>query len=61
MANLVKIKDINKVFAYFRYKTGTSLDAAKTTGILRNSITWYIRDLRAMGVLVSVGWLLTLR
>lgn len=42
-------KDITKVLAYFRYKVATTLDAALDLGMLRNSITWYVRDLEAMG------------
>ena len=44
-------KDITKVLAYFRYKVATTLDAALDLGMLRNSITWYVRDLEEMGLL----------
>jgi hypothetical protein len=44
-AKIRREKDISKVLDYFRYKVGTSLDCALGTGILRNSITWYIKDL----------------
>lgn len=47
-------KDITKVFEYFRYKTGTTLDCMLATGVLRNSITWYVRDLERMGELQAV-------
>lgn len=43
------IKDICKVWEYFRYKDGTTLDAAKATGVLRNSITWYVAQLIEQG------------
>jgi hypothetical protein len=48
-------KDICKVLDYFRYKVGTTLDCAIATGILRNSITWYIADLIDEGLLQSIG------
>lgn len=44
-------KDIAKVLDFFRYKTGTTLDAMIHTGILRNSITWYVDDLIKMDLL----------
>lgn len=44
-------KDIEKVFQYFRYNVGTSLDCATATGILRNSITYYISCLIELGLL----------
>lgn len=47
-------KDSLKVLEYFRYTTGTSLDCAKATGILRNSITWYIAMLEKMQLLEVV-------
>ena len=47
-------KDITKVLAYFRYKVATTLDAALDLGMLRNSITWYVRDLEAMGLLQAI-------
>ena len=47
-------KDICKILAYFRYKTATTLDAMLATGVLRNSITWYVRDLERLGELQSV-------
>lgn len=48
-------KDICKVLGYFQYKVGTTLDCALATGILRNSITWYIADLIDEGLLQSIG------
>lgn len=47
-------KDLCKVFDYFRYKVGTSLDCALDLGILRNSITWYIDELEKLGELQAV-------
>lgn len=47
-------KDIEKICAYFRYKTATTLEAAKNTGILRNSITWYVDTLTKLGLLQIV-------
>ena len=48
-------KDIDKVLKYFRYTTGTTLDAMLATGVLRNSITWYVRDLEKLGLLQAVA------
>jgi len=48
-------KDIDKVLEYFRYTTGTTLDAMLDTGILRNSITWYVRDLEKLGLLQAIA------
>lgn len=50
-AKIVEISDLAKVLMYYQYKTGTSLDAALNLGILRNSITYYIRDLENLGLL----------
>ena len=47
-------KDIEKVLDYFRYTTGTTLDCMFATGILRNSITWYIHDLERLGLLQAI-------
>lgn len=47
-------KDITKVLNYFRYTTGTTLDCMIATGVLRNSITYYVRDLENIGVLQAV-------
>ena len=54
-AKIAKEKDICKVLDYFRYKVGTTLDCAIATGILRNSITWYVQDLIDEGMLQSIG------
>ena len=47
-------KDIDKVFEYFRYTTGTTLDCAIATGVLRNSITYYVADLENLDMLKVV-------
>ncbi len=46
-----KTKDIELVMYFFQYNIGTSLDCAFATGILRNSITYYISDLIDLGLL----------
>lgn len=46
--------DLSKVLDYFRYTTGTTLDCMFSTGILRNSITYYVRDLEALGLLQAI-------
>ena len=46
--------DLSKVLDYFRYKVGTTLDCMFATGILRNSITFYVRDLEVMGLLQAI-------
>lgn len=53
-AKVTNSKDITKVLDYFRYKVGTTLDAALELALLRNSVTWYVRDLEAMGVLRAI-------
>lgn len=47
-------KDLCKILDYFRYKVGTTLDAALATGILRNSITWYVAYLENAGLLQPI-------
>ena len=49
-----KTKDLERVLQFFHYKVGTSLDCALSTGILRNSITWYICDLERLGLLQAI-------
>lgn len=51
---VTKEKDIVIIFEYFRYTIGTTLDAAKATNILRNSITYYVRDLERAGLLKAI-------
>lgn len=48
-------KDIEKVLDYFRYTTGTTLDAMFATGVLRNSVTWYVRELEGLGLLQAIA------
>lgn len=52
--NVQNPKDLNKVLEYFRYTVGTTLDCFFATGVLRNCITWYVRDLENMGVLQAI-------
>lgn len=47
-------KDLCKILDYFRYTTGSTLDAALATGILRNSITWYVAYLENAGLLQPI-------
>ena len=54
VANVQAQKDFAKLIEYFRYKTATTLDAMFDTGILRNSITWYVADAEKLGVLQAV-------
>lgn len=54
LAKIQREKDICKVLDYFRYKVGTSLDVALQTGILRNSVTWYIAQLEELGELQAI-------
>lgn len=54
LAKIQQEKDICKVLDFFRYKVGTSLDAALSTGILRNSVTWYIAQLEELGELQAI-------
>lgn len=53
-AKVTKFKDITKVLDYFRYKVGTTLDVALELSLLRNSVTWYVRELEAMGLLRAI-------
>lgn len=53
-AKVSRIKDITKLLTFFRYKVATTLDAAIELSMLRNSITWYVRDLEKMGLLQSI-------
>lgn len=48
-------KDIDKVLQFFRYTTGTTLDAMLATGVLRNSVTWYVRELEELGLLQAIA------
>lgn len=46
--------DLSKVLDYFRYTVGTTLDCMFDTGVLRNSITYYVRDLESLGLLQAI-------
>ncbi len=48
-------KDLWRVLDFFRYTTGTTLDCAKSTGILRNSITWYVVYLERENLLAAIS------
>lgn len=54
-AKVQHFNDMCKCLEYFRYTTGTSLDCANATGVLRNSITWYVAELEAMNLLKAVA------
>jgi hypothetical protein len=54
IAKVENRKQIYAVCGYFRYMTGTTLDCAEATGIRRNSITWYVRELEHLGMLETV-------
>lgn len=54
MANVHNPTDLAKVLDYFRYTVGTTLDCFFATGILRNCITWYVRDLERLGLLQAI-------
>ena len=47
-------KDIEVVYQFFRYTIGTTLDCSLSTGILRNSITYYVRDLEDLNLLRAI-------
>lgn len=53
-ANIHNPNDLCKVLEYFRYTVGTTLDCFFATGVLRNCITWYVRDLENMGLLQAI-------
>ena len=53
-ANVHNPTDLTKVLDYFRYTVGTTLDCMFDTGILRNSITYYVRDLEVLGLLRAI-------
>ena len=53
-ANVLSPTDMCKVLDYFRYTVGTTLDCSFATGVLRNCITWYVRDLEKLGLLQAI-------
>lgn len=53
-AKVHKGKDLCKILDYFRYTTGSTLDAALATGIYRCSICWYVGYLQGAGLLQAV-------
>ena len=52
--NVHNHNDLCKVLEYFRYTVGTTLDCFFATGVLRNCITWYVRDLENKGLLQAI-------
>ena len=53
-AKVSKANDLYKVLQYFRYKVGTTLDCAQDTGILRNSITYYVAYLESIDEIQAI-------
>lgn len=47
VTNVENISDLEKVKMFFRDNVGTTLDCFIVTGILRNSITYYVAFLEA--------------
>lgn len=51
-----KIKGIEKILAFFRYKNeGSTLSIADVTGVARCSVCYYIADLLNMGIIGYSG------
>lgn len=53
-ANVHNPADLTKVLNYFRHTVGTTLDCMFDTGILRNSITYYVSRLETAGLLQAI-------
>lgn len=53
-ANVHNPADLTKVLNYFRQTVGTTLDCMFDTGILRNSITYYVSRLETAGLLHAI-------
>lgn len=53
-ANVHNPADLTKVLNYFRQTVGTTLDCMFDTGILRNSITYYVSRLETAGLLQAI-------
>ena len=53
-ANVHNPADLTKVLNYFRQTVGTTLDCMFATGILRNSITYYVSSLETAGLLQAI-------
>lgn len=49
-----KSKDLVRLLAYFAIQPSTTLDAMLGTGILRNSITWYVDYAEHAGFIKTV-------
>ena len=53
---VLKIKGIEKVIGYFRYKIeGSTLSIADATGVARCSVCYYVADLLTLGVIGYSG------
>ena len=51
-----KIKGIQKVISFFRYKTeGSTLSIADATGVARCSVCYYVADLLTLGIIGYSG------
>ena len=56
VAKVQKIKGIEKIIAYFRYKLeGSTLSIADATGVARCSVCYYIADLLTLGIIGYSG------
>ena len=47
-------KDLAVILEYFRYRVATTMEAFLETGVMRWSITWYVRYLEDAGLLQVV-------
>lgn len=47
-------KDLAIILEYFRYRVATTMEAFLETGVMRWSITWYVRYLEEAGLLQTV-------
>jgi hypothetical protein len=47
-------KQLSRVLLYYKACVGTSLDCMIATGIMRNCITWYIKELESLGMIQAV-------
>lgn len=55
-AKIQKVKGIEKVISFFRYKSeGSTLSIADATGVARCSVCYYVADLITMGIIGYSG------
>lgn len=54
-SKLFNFPDIDKLLEFFTRTSATTLEAMAGTGILRNSITYYVRHLERNGSIVVIG------